>query len=104
MTWRSESLRLATELRAADLRVEFYPESLRGGKDLGKAFKYADARHARFVTVVGQDEFKNGQVKIKNLTTGEQQAIDRGTVAEASCRVAPRTPASRLAPRASDTA
>jgi histidyl-tRNA synthetase len=93
----SESLRLATELRAADLRVELYPESLRGGKDLGKAFKYADSRHARFVTVVGQDEFKNGEVKIKNLTTGEQQAIARGTVADVI------TAASRLAPRASDT-
>jgi histidyl-tRNA synthetase len=88
----SESLRLATELRTADLRVELYPESLRGGKDLGKAFKYADARRARFVTVVGQDEFKNGQVKIKNMTTGEQQAIARGTVAEVI------TAASRLPP------
>jgi histidyl-tRNA synthetase len=100
----SESLRLATELRAVDLRVELYPESLRGGKDLGKAFKYADARHARFVTVVGRDEFNNGEVKIKNLKSGEQQAVARGTVAEvitAASHLAPR--ASRLAPRASDT-
>jgi histidyl-tRNA synthetase len=107
----AESLRLATELRAADLRVELYPEPLRSGKDLGKAFKYADARQARFVTVVGQDEFQNGQVKIKNMTTGEQQAITRGTVAEvvtAASRLAPRASriashGSPLAPRASDT-
>jgi histidyl-tRNA synthetase len=100
----AESLRLATELRAVDLRVELYPEALRGGKDLGKAFKYADVRRARFVTIVGQDEFKSGQVKIKNMTTGEQQAIGRGAVAEAitaASRLAPR--ASHLAPRTSDT-
>jgi histidyl-tRNA synthetase len=33
-----ESLRLATELRAGGLRVELYPEALRWGKDVGKAF------------------------------------------------------------------
>ena len=33
---------------AANLRVEVYPDSLKGGKNLGKAFKYADSRQARF--------------------------------------------------------
>jgi histidyl-tRNA synthetase len=100
----AESLRLAAELRGADLRVELYPEPLRGGKDLGKAFKYADSRRARFVTVVGRDELERGEVKIKNLATGEQQAVARGDVAEAVRRasnVAPRT--SNFGPRASDT-
>jgi histidyl-tRNA synthetase len=79
----AESLRLAAELRAAELRVELYPEALRGGKDLGKAFKYADARKARYVTVVGQDELTRGEVKIKNLTTGEQLTIPRPSAASA---------------------
>jgi histidyl-tRNA synthetase len=74
-----ESLRLAAELRAANLRVELYPEGLRGGKDLGKAFKYADARHARYVTVIGQDESGRGEVKIKDLATGEQQLVPRNS-------------------------
>ncbi len=107
-----ESLKLAGELRAAGLSAETYPAALRGGKDLGKAFKYADARQARFVTVVGQDEFRNGEVKIRNMKTGDQQAIARGAVADviaAASRLALRTSdlASRpspLAPRASDTA
>jgi histidyl-tRNA synthetase len=76
-----ESLRLATELRAAGIRAEIYPEPLRGGKDLGKAFKYADARRARYVAVMGQDEVTRGEVKIKNLATGEQQAVARAAVA-----------------------
>jgi histidyl-tRNA synthetase len=76
-----ESLRLAGELRAADLRVEVYPDPLRAGKDLGKAFKYADTRKARFVTVLGQDEIARGEVKMKNLATGEQQTVARASVA-----------------------
>jgi histidyl-tRNA synthetase len=81
------------------LRVEVYPEALRNGKDLGKAFKYADTRKARFVTVLGQDEISRGEVKIKNLTTGEQQAIARASVATT---LAHRT--SDLGPRTSDDA
>jgi histidyl-tRNA synthetase len=79
----AESLKLATELRGAGLRVEVYPEPLKGGKNLGKAFKYADSRQARFVTVMGRDEFERGEAKIKNMKTGEQQSVARGTVAEA---------------------
>src|SRR5262249_9704648 len=52
----AESIRLAQELRADGLRVEMYPETLRAGKDFGKAFKYADARSARFVAVYGTGE------------------------------------------------
>jgi histidyl-tRNA synthetase len=82
-----DSLRLAGELRSAGLHVEIYPDHLRGGKDLGKAFKYAAAAHARFVTVMGQDEIARGEVKIKNLTTGDQQAAPRTSVISA---LAPR--------------
>jgi histidyl-tRNA synthetase len=78
----AESLKLAAELRSADLRVEVYPDSLKGGKNLGKAFKYADSRQARFVAVVGQDEFTNGEVKVKNMKTGEQTSVPRSTVAQ----------------------
>src|SRR5258708_15399284 len=91
----AESLRLATELRAAGLRVEVYPDSMKGGKNLGTAFKYADSRRARFVTVVGRDEFDRGEVKIKTLNTGEQQAVARGARAESLGR------ASNLGPRPS---
>jgi histidyl-tRNA synthetase len=80
-TLAAESLRFATELRANDLRVELYPDPLRGGKDLGKAFKYADARKARYVAVIGQDESSQGHVKIKDLSTGEQRTVPRASAA-----------------------
>src|SRR4051794_12429851 len=77
----AESLQLARELRGAGLRVEVYPEALRSGKDLGKAFKYADTRKARCVAVMGQDELGKSEVKIKDLSTGQQETVARGTVA-----------------------
>jgi histidyl-tRNA synthetase len=94
----ADSLALAGELRTAGLRVEVYPEPLRNGKDLGKAFKYADARKARFVTVLGQDELTRGEVKIKDLSSGQQESLARVSVAAS---LAQRT--SDVAPRTSDT-
>ena len=78
-----ESLRLANDLRAAGLRVELYPEALRRGKDLGKAFKYADVRKAASVTVLGEDEVSRGEVKIKDLVTGQQRTVARDAVTSA---------------------
>jgi len=80
---RNESLKMARELRDGGFRVEVYPDSLRGGKDLGKAFKYADARKARFVAVLGRDEAAGGAVKIKELATGQQQSVERASVISA---------------------
>jgi len=77
----AESLRLATELRAGGLRAEIYSEPLRGGKDLGKAFKYASARKTRFATVLGTSEADAQTVKIKDLVTGEQAVASRSAVA-----------------------
>jgi histidyl-tRNA synthetase len=101
----AESLRLAAELRAGGVRVEVYPDPLRGGKDLGKAFKYGDARRARFVAVIGQEEASRGEVKMKNLATGQQESVSRASVISIAHRtsdIAHRT--SDIAHRASDIA
>ena len=66
-------LRLASELRRAALRVEVYPEP----DKLGKQFKYAAAAAIDHVVVMGADERARGQVTIKNMKTGEQQAVAR---------------------------
>jgi histidyl-tRNA synthetase len=101
----ADSLRLAGDLRAAGHRDEVYPEALRGGKDLGKAFKYADARQARFVAVMGQDEAGRGEVRMKNLASGEQQSVSRSAVASIirpqTSDLGPRDP--DLGPRTSTT-
>ena len=73
-----ESLKLAAELRAAGLRVELYPEA----DKLGKQFKYASTRNAGTVAVLGGDEIARGEVTIKNMKTGEQQAVPRADAAQ----------------------
>ena len=72
-----DALRLASELRAAGLRVEVYPEP----DKLGKQFKYAAARNVKLVTVVGGDERARGEVTVKNMVTGEQLAVARSELA-----------------------
>jgi histidyl-tRNA synthetase len=72
-----EALRLAHDLRAAGLRVDVYPET----DKLGKQFKYAASRGVKFVTVAGGDERARGEVQIKDMTSGEQNAVARSEVA-----------------------
>jgi len=72
----SESISLAQELRAAGLRVDLYPEA----DKLGKQFKYASSLKVPFVAVIGDDERANGQVAMKNMETGEQQALGHNEI------------------------
>ncbi|HJY35192.1 MAG TPA: His/Gly/Thr/Pro-type tRNA ligase C-terminal domain-containing protein, partial [Vicinamibacterales bacterium] len=48
-----------------------YPEA----DKIGKQLKYASARGARFVTIVGDDERAKGAANVKQLATGDQQTI-----------------------------
>jgi histidyl-tRNA synthetase len=75
---RREALSLATELRAAGLRADVYPEA----DKLGKQFKYASTRHVPFVAIVGDDERAQGTVSIKDLRSGDQQTIARSEAAQ----------------------
>ena len=76
---RAESLRLATELRAAGLGVEWYPEPAK----LNRQLKYADAAGIRFAAIVGPDEAAQGTVTLKDLSRREQVTLPRGAVVEA---------------------
>lgn len=75
--WNKESeadaLTLAASLRREGLRVDVYPEP----DKLGKQFKYAASREIPFVTVVGDDERANATVMVKDMASGEQQAVAR---------------------------
>jgi histidyl-tRNA synthetase len=75
---RADALALAGEMRSAGLRVDLYPEA----EKLGKQFKYASSRNVPFVAIVGDDERAKGMVSIKDLRTGDQQAIARGDAAQ----------------------
>lgn len=38
-------------------------------------FKYANKINARFVVIIGEDELKNGECSIKDMTTGNQEKV-----------------------------
>lgn len=74
----AESLKLANELRSADLRVLVYPET----DKLGKQFKYASQINVPFVCVLGESEIAENKVTLKNMQTGEQQSVSREEIAD----------------------
>ncbi len=71
------SLALAKDLRGAGLRVAVYPEV----DKFAKQMKYADAIKVPFVCILGDTEFAEGSVTIKNMRTGEQESVDRSQIA-----------------------
>jgi histidyl-tRNA synthetase len=78
-----ESLVLATELRRAGLNVSCYPEPVK----LPRQFKFADRMGMRVVLVLGPDEAANGNITIKNLSSGTQEVLKRTAVLEAVKRI-----------------
>ncbi len=68
---RQATLQLASKLRAAGKSVDVYP----GSGKLKNQFKYADSKKARFALVMGPDEASKGEVKVKDLKTGEERSV-----------------------------
>ena len=73
----AESLKLAAELRSSGLRVTVYPEA----DKLGKQIKYADSINVPYVCIIGDDEAKQGMVKLKNMKTGEESTFVASEIA-----------------------
>lgn len=65
-----EALKLAQDLRAQGLSVEFDLANKKFNKQLEKASKCAT-----YAIFLGEDELKNNKLTVKNLTTGAQQTI-----------------------------
>lgn len=65
------ALDFSTKSRAAGIATEVY---LNEGK-LGKMFGYADKLGIPFVVVVGEDEVRSGVLKLKDMSTGQQQEL-----------------------------
>ncbi len=68
----SATLRLAGQLRAKHFSVEIYPDP---EVKLSKQLKYADRRGVKIALILGPDEEKMGQVKVKNLRTHKESLI-----------------------------
>jgi histidyl-tRNA synthetase len=69
----AQALKLASELRAAGLRAEWYPEAAK----LEKQLKYADATGVRFAVIAGPDEAARGEVTLRDLQNRAQETLPR---------------------------
>jgi histidyl-tRNA synthetase len=65
-----QTLALAARLRDAGVNAEQSLEAER----LGKQIRYADRQGIPYVAILGPDELARGEVVLKNLASGEQQA------------------------------
>ncbi|MCC6839429.1 MAG: histidine--tRNA ligase [Flavobacteriales bacterium] len=65
------SLKLLRQVREAGIAAELYPDAVK----MAKQFKYADDKGIPFVAIIGETEMKQGVVNVKNMKTGEQQAV-----------------------------
>ena len=66
-------LSIVQELRGAGVAAELYPDAAK----LKKQFKYADAKHVRFVASIGEQEMQDGVIKVKDMRNGEQRTMTR---------------------------
>ncbi len=60
------------ELRQLGIKVELYPDNAK----VAKQFQHADKRFIPFAVIVGEQEMNSHTFSLKNLTTGEQTALD----------------------------
>ncbi len=63
-------------LRKAGIRVELYPEPAK----MKKQMKYANARGARYVAIIGSEELQNQQFSLKDMESGTQALVDIQTL------------------------
>jgi histidyl-tRNA synthetase len=84
-TRRDDYLRLAAQIRASGIGVEFYPEA----KKLGKQLQYADKRGFRVALIVGENEFATDACQVKDLASGGSTTVslaDNGAAVVAEIR------------------
>lgn len=69
----NEYLQLAAELRSKGLLAEVYYETAK----LDKQFKYAERKGINWAVIIGSAEKSNNKVQLKNLSTREQQELNK---------------------------
>ena len=64
-------LPIASQVRAAGISVELYPDCTK----MKKQMAYANAKGIPFVVLAGESEISQGKVTLKNMLTGDQQLV-----------------------------
>lgn len=68
---RHEGIKLIKQLRENGISAEFDHV----GRSFKAQFKYADKLKARLVAVLGEDELQSGQIKLKDMSNGEETTV-----------------------------
>ncbi|GMH75397.1 hypothetical protein TL16_g06751 [Triparma laevis f. inornata] len=74
----SSAMKLGNELRTKGFSVDVVLEE----KKMKWAFKHADRIGAERVVIVGGEEGERGEVKVKNMESGEQETVELKGVGE----------------------
>ena len=61
------------QLRAKGIAAELFHENAK----MDKQFKYAEKRKIPYIVIIGSRELEQGTAVVKNLDTGEQQALEQ---------------------------
>lgn len=75
---RDYAVILAAMCRKAGFRCELYYDSVK----LKKQFNYANQKNIPFVLLIGPSEAESGTIQLKNMQTGEQEAILQSEIIE----------------------
>ena len=77
-TTERQVLPLVAQVRQAGIAAELYPEPVK----LKKQFAYADKKGIPYAVVIGSNELASGDYSLKNLRTGEQEALTLTAIIE----------------------
>lgn len=75
---QAKKFALAQKLRSSGVATDIYPDKAK----LGKQFKFAEKRQIEYAVIAGEKEFQNEKFQLKNLRTGEQQALSLSALIE----------------------
>ena len=73
---RPRSFALANTCREAGIATEIYPKTVRMKKQL----QYAHRREVEYVVFIGPDEERDGVVKVKHMTSGEESTVTQDAI------------------------
>ncbi len=71
---RLEAFKIANKIRKIGIGCEFCLAE----RGISKNLDYANKRGFKFVIIIGEDELKKGELKIKNMETGAENKIEIG--------------------------
>ncbi|MEY4834289.1 MAG: Histidine--tRNA ligase [Bacteroidota bacterium] len=65
------SLKAISQVRQNNIKVEMYPDAAK----MAKQFQFAEKKGIQFAVLVGEEEIKQNQYKIKDLISGAQETV-----------------------------